>query len=86
MRSIYLAADARSPNTILDVFEATEQSSGSNLQQIPSGIADLSAVCLAGETNNSSAKTLFALKFTLLYANIMRYYLIFTFYFLPFNF
>ena len=56
MKSIYLAADTRSPNTILDVFEATEQSSGSNLQQVASGIADLPAVCLAGETNNSSAK------------------------------
>ena len=57
MKSIYLAADTRSPNTILDVFEATEQSSGSNLQQVASGIADLSAVRLAELLDHSHTQS-----------------------------
>jgi len=102
VRSIYLAADTRSPNTILDVFEATERlpaakrlirrtygglkSAQSGLGQakkdrgnspklwlscwclclldIGSLLAEncyLPAVCLAGETNNSSAKKTFLL-------------------------
>ena len=84
VKSIYLAADTRSPNTILDVFEATEQSSGSNLQQVASGIADLPAVCLASETNNSSAKKPFCFETYIIvcqYHEVLPY-----FYFLLFTF
>jgi len=41
MRSIYLLANAQLPDTSLDVFQPTEQSTCSNLQQVASGIAEL---------------------------------------------